>query len=129
MAIPLGEPKILQYKASILMRLISDWLFNENWRGKRFKNVGEIPSGVTEFAEFLDPDTYVTYAPERKRGGILENNFSFPAFFIHSAIGSSPIAFQNLLATISGEQDWLTGMSNTLGIRQPRGKRKRRRYR
>lgn len=129
MAIPLGEPKILQYKASILMRLISDWLFNENWRGKRFKNVGEIPSGVTEFAEFLDPDTYVTYAPERKRGGILENNFSFPAFFIHSAIGSSPIAFQNLLATLSGEQDWLTGVSNTLGIRQPRGKRKRRRHR
>lgn len=121
----LGEPKILQHKASIVARLASDWLFNENWRGKRFKNLAEIPIGVREFAEYLDPDTYVTYAPEKRRGSFLETNFNFPAFLIHSLIGGSPIAFQNLLACLSGEQDVLSGISNTLGVRQPRRKRKR----
>ena len=123
--IPFGEPKILQYKASIVARLVHDWLFGENWRGKRFKNLAEIPMGVKEFAEYLDPDTYVTYAPEKRRGPFLEKNFTVPAIFMHSVIGSSPIAFQNLLACISGEQDVLSGILNTLGIRQPRRKRKR----
>lgn len=125
-AIPLGEPKILQYKASMLARLFTDWLFNENWRGKRFKNLTEIPMGVKEFTDYFDPDTYVTYKPVKRRGEFFEEHFSFPAFFIHSLIGSSPIAFQNLLACISGEQDTLSGIFNTLGIRQPRTKRKRR---
>ncbi len=123
----LGEPKILQYKASIIARLVTDWLFNENWRGKRFKNLGEIPTGVTEFTDYLDPDTYVTYRPETKRGKFLTQHLSFPAFFIHSVIGSSPIAFQNLMAAISGEQDVMSSIFNTLGIRQPRTKKKRRR--
>jgi len=121
----LGEPKILQYKMSIAARLTSDWLFNENWRGKRFKNLAEIPTGVKEFAEYLDPDTYVTYAPEKRRGTFLKTHFTWPAFLIHSVIGGSPIAFQNFLACISGEQDVLSGILNTLGIRQPRRKRKR----
>jgi len=121
----LGEPKILQYKMSIVARLFSDWLFNENWRGKRFKNLAEIPTGVKEFAEYLDPDTYVTYAPEKRKGPFYETLFTWPAFILHSMIGGSPIAFQNFLACISGEQDVLTGILNTLGIRQPRRKRKR----
>jgi len=120
-----GEPKILQHKASIVARLAKDWLFNENWRGKRFKNLAEIPTGVREFAEYLDPDTYVTYAPAKRKGTFLETHFTFPALFIHFVIGGSPIAFQNLLACISGEQDVLSGILNTLGIRQPRRKRKR----
>jgi len=121
----MGEPKILQYKMSIAARLTFDWLFNENWRGKRFKNLAEIPMGVKEFAEYLDPDTYVTYTPEKRRGTFLKTHFTWPAFLIHSMIGGSPIAFQNLLACISGEQDVLSGILNTLGIRQPRRKRKR----
>lgn len=123
--LPFGEPKILQYKMSIVARLTFDWLFNENWRGKRFKNLTEIPTGVREFAEYLDPDTYVTYAPEKRRGTFFETHFTWPAFIIHSIIGGSPIAFQNFLACISGEQDGLSGILNTLGIRQPRTKRKR----
>jgi len=121
----LGEPKILQYKASMVARLVHDWMFNENWRGKRFKNLAEIPTGVGEFAEYLNPDTYVTYAPEKRKGTLLEKHFNLPAILLHNVIGGSPIAFQNLLACISGEQDVLSGILNTLGIRQPRTKRKR----
>lgn len=121
----MGEPKILQYKMSIIARMFKDWLFNENWRGKRFRNLGEIPTGMKDFAEYLNPDTYVAYAPEKRKGTFLETHFTWPAFLIHSVISTSPIAFQNLLACISGEQDVLSGILNTLGIRQPRRKHKR----
>ena len=123
----LGEPKILQYKASIVARLVRDFIYNENWRGKRYKNLGEIPTGVKEFTDYFNPDTYVTYRPEPRKGDLLTQHFSFVSFFIHSVIGSSPIAFQNLMAAISGEQDVMSSIFNTLGIRQPRTRKKKRR--
>jgi len=116
-----GHGQAIQHKSSMLGRLFSDWIFNRNWQGKRYKNLSEIPLGVHDYLDYLDPNTYVTYRPKVRRGMREENyildSFSWPSFIMHALISSSPIAFQNLLAVTSGQIDAMDGVLNTLGAR------------
>lgn len=117
--------KSVQYKASMLGRMAKDLLFQENWQGKRFKNLAEIPLGVKEFTDYMNLDTYVTYKTPEEHGEFFKRHFSLPAYIMSEAIGSSPIAFQNLLAALSGEITAVDGVMNTLGVRQRKPRKKK----
>ncbi len=116
-----GSGEAARHKMSLLGRASTDWLFSHNWQGKRFKSLTELEHDINKTVDLIVPGSYVTFKPKH-RGVQLDkpgfaDEFEWPAYIMHTILSSSPVAFQNFLAAVSGEADYLDSIFSTLGMK------------
>ena len=95
--------KSVRHKGSVASNVAIEGLTGKDWAGR----------GFTTFGELLGTGKTVAWWPEEKGS----TDYSWlPSFIINQLIGFTPIQIQNLVAAISGEQDWFESIGNMVGL-------------
>jgi len=99
MAVPL---KSVRHKSSVLIGMLIELMTKADWAGRRF----------TTFGELVKTKKTVDWHPDPSHV-----DFEWvPSYVISQLVGVMPIQIQNLLAAISGEQEWFESVGNSLGL-------------
>lgn len=94
--------KSIRHKSSVLVNMFIEFMTREDWAGRRFTTIGEL----------IRTGKAVNWRP---RPAFTDFDW-FPSYVISQIVGVMPVQIQNLIAALSGEQEWFESIGNSLGL-------------